>query len=64
MSTVSQEELSEISQILKQILDNDNETRKAAEAKLSQAKLNDVDKYCILLCNIIHPSTQFELQEK
>ena len=57
MNTVTPEEVNEVSQILDEILANDNETRKAAEGKLSQAKLNNVDKYCILLCSIIHPQS-------
>ena len=35
MNNISQEEIDTVSQILDEILANDNDTRKAAEAKLS-----------------------------
>lgn len=41
--------------ILAQVLDKDNNARKAAEAQLNEAKRNDADKYAAYMVSIIHP---------
>ena len=58
MDQVTQEDLAGIGEILGQILQNDNEIRKAAEAQLNQAKLAQTDKYAMLLTAVIHPDQQ------
>ncbi len=45
-----------IAAILQQILSNDNEQRKAAEAQLNVAKSEQTDKYAMLMAQILHPS--------
>lgn len=47
------------------ILANNDVDRKAAEAKLQQAKQTSADRYAILLCSMSHPSnTQVSLEVK
>ena len=58
MEQITQEDLVGIGDILGQILQNDNEIRKAAEAQLNQAKLAQTDKYAMLLVAVIHPEQQ------
>jgi hypothetical protein len=65
LAAVNQQELAAVGEILQQILQNDNETRKAAEAKLNQAKSMSADDYALTLCAVIHPATnQFGLDVK
>ena len=56
MDQISQDDLAGIGELLQQILQNDNEIRKAAEAKLNEAKQAATDKYALLLVAVIHPS--------
>ena len=62
--SITQEDLSGISEILNKILQNDNEIRKAAEAQLNQAKQTDTDKYAMIMAAVIHPSNQFSVEAK
>lgn len=42
--------------ILKQILDNNNETRKAAELALSNAKREDANNYALVMVQVMNPA--------
>lgn len=42
--------------ILQQIIGNDNDARKTAEAQLQDAKRAEADKYATYLIAIVHPS--------
>ena len=65
MDQITQEDLTGIGELLGLILQNDNEIRKDAEAKLNQAKLAATDKYALILATVIHPnSAQFSLEAK
>ena len=65
MQNLTPEDFSGISAILAQILGNDNEQRKAAEAQLNVAKSGQTDKYACLLAAALHPAqTQIPPQEK
>lgn len=61
---ISPEELNQIGQVLAEILQNDDATRKAAEAKLSQAKRQDADRYACYLVAVMHPSAEFSVDIK
>ena len=50
------EDFAGIATILEQILSNDNETRKAAEAQLNTAKSSQTDKYALLMSAVLHPN--------
>ena len=58
VQALTPEELTSITSIFQQILGNDNEVRKAAEAQLNQARREQTDKYATLLSAVIHPSQQ------
>ena len=63
--SITQEDLAGISEILNKILQNDNETRKAAEAQLNAAKGADTDKYAMIMAAVLHPSNvQFNVEAK
>ena len=65
MDQITEQDLAQIGEILSQILQNDNEARKAAESKLNEAKLAQTEKYAILMAAVMHPtSTQFSLEAK
>jgi hypothetical protein len=48
-----------IGQILSEILQNDNNLRKAAEEKLSAAKRTDPDRYTCYLVSVLQPQYAF-----
>lgn len=56
VQALTAEDFAGISLILTQILGNDNEVRKAAEAQLNVARRTQTDKYATLLSAVIHPS--------
>lgn len=53
-----------IGQILSEILQNDNNLRKAAEEKLNAAKRSDPDRYACYLISVLSPECQFSLDVK
>ena len=61
---ISPEELNNIGLVLSEILQNDDTVRKAAEAKLNEAKRTDADRYAVYLIAVIHPNAQFSLDVK
>ena len=56
---ISPEEIQMIGQVLSEILQNDNNLRKAAEEKLNTAKRTDPDRYACYLVSVLHPQCQF-----
>ena len=56
VQAIGAEDYASINNILQQILGNDNDTRKAAEAQLNTARREQTDKYATLLSAMIHPS--------
>jgi hypothetical protein len=61
---ISEQEITMIGQILSEILQNDNATRKAAEEKLNIAKKTDPDRYACYLVSVLHPDCQFGVDIK
>ena len=57
MDQITQEDLTGIGELLGLILQNDNEIRKDAEAKLNTAKSAATDKYALILATVIHPNS-------
>ena len=55
VQALSPDDFTAINGILTQILNNDNEERKAAETQLNAAKANETDKYACLLAASLHP---------
>ena len=53
--TLTADDFAGITGILQQILSNDNEQRKAAEAQLNVAKSEQTEKYAVLMASILHP---------
>ena len=53
-----------IGQILSEILQNDNNVRKAAEEKLSAAKKSDPDRYACYLISVLNPTCPFAVDVK
>ena len=61
---ISQEEIAMIGQVLSEVLQNDNATRKAAEDKLNAAKRSDPDRYACYLVSVLSPDCQFGVEVK
>jgi len=62
---ISNDDLNQIGAILGEILQNDNNVRKAAEERLNQAKRAEADRYAATLAAVFHPSnTQFTPEVK
>ena len=55
VQALSVDDFTAINGILSQILNNNNEERKAAEGQLNAAKANETDKYACLLAASLHP---------
>ena len=55
VQALSNDDFTAINGILSQILNNNNEERKAAEGQLNTAKANETDKYACLLAACLHP---------
>ena len=55
VQALSNDDFTAINGILSQILNNNNEERKAAEGQLNAAKANETDKYACLLAASLHP---------
>ena len=55
VQALSDADFTAINGILSQILNNNNEERKAAEGQLNTAKANETDKYACLLAACLHP---------
>jgi hypothetical protein len=58
------EQYNYINNCLNQILGNDNEARKGAEASLNSAKDNDIDSYAKCLASTLNPNSQSTDQAK
>ena len=56
VETLTADDFTQIGNILQQILANDNEQRKAAEAQLNTAKSQQTDKYALVLASCLHPN--------
>ena len=61
---ISEQEINTIGQILSEILQNDNNLRKAAEEKLNLAKRSDPDRYACYLVSVLHADCQFGVDVK
>jgi len=55
VQALTSDDFAGISQILEQILSNDNTQRKAAEAQLNAAKATQTDRYALIMAQILHP---------
>ena len=64
MQSINQNELAQIGAILQQILLNNNETRKQAEAALNDAKRSEADKYACYMVSVLNPNANFSLEVK
>ena len=53
---ITAEDIAGVAGILQQILSNDNEQRKAAEAQLNAAKSAETAKYALLMASILDPA--------
>ena len=65
VETLTADDFTQIGNILQQILANDNEQRKAAEAQLNAAKSSQTDKYALVLASCLHPNqSQISIEAK
>ena len=55
VQAITPEDITGVAGILQQILSNDNEQRKVAEAQLNTAKSTETSKYAILMASILDP---------
>ena len=53
---INLEELTQITNILGNVLQNDNFARKQAEQSLNDAKRVEADRYAMLMVAVLHPS--------
>ena len=56
VEAITADDFATVGGILQQILGNDNDQRKAAEAQLNAAKGAQTDKYACLMAAILHPA--------